>query len=87
MLASATHMVVFNPALHQGNMRRTEAADAALKLMANGQTAYICYDGDLRVDPTHKFGTVILVGKPEKMVTRETLLVLLSHRMRIRGVC
>ena len=68
-------------------MRRTEAADTALKLMAGGHTAYIYHDGTLKVGedkPAEE--EVILVGVPSKPVPRETLLVLLTHRMRMKGV-
>ena len=67
-------------------MKRTEAVDAALKMVGGGRIAYICHDGgDLRVDE-RIVGKMILTVRPSKPVTRETLVVLLAHRMRMKGV-
>lgn len=77
----------FKPPPRPQSMKRAEAADAALKLMAAGRTAYIYHDGALKVgEDKPAEGKVILVGVPSRPVPRETLLVLLAHRMRMKGV-
>lgn len=66
-------------------MKRAEAVDAAMKTVADGRTAFICHDGGLRVgrEPS---GRIILAVPPERPRTRETLMALLAHRMRMTGV-
>ena len=59
--------------------------DAALETIAGGRTAYICHDGALRLGEEPS-GRVILTLPPERPRTRETLVALLSHRMRMTGV-
>ena len=66
-------------------MKRADAVDAALDTVAGGRTAYICHDGGLRVGEAPA-GRVILALSPERPRTRETLMVLLAHRMRMTGV-
>lgn len=66
-------------------MKRSEAVDAALETVAGGHTAYICHDGALRVGEEPS-GRVILALTPERPRTRETLVALLSHRMRMTGI-
>lgn len=66
-------------------MNVPEAVDAAMEMQAGGRTAYICYDGALRVGDSPS-GRVVLSLPPGRPRARKTLVALLPHRMRMTGI-
>lgn len=69
-------------------MKRTEAVDEARKMAAAGHTAYICYNKNDGLCCLNKRPdcTVVLIVEPDRMFSRETLISLLTHRMRLKKV-
>lgn len=56
-----------------------------MEMQAGGRTAYICYDGALRVGDSPS-GRVVLSLPPGRPRARKTLVALLPHRMRMTGI-
>ena len=66
-------------------MKHTDVIDAALQIVNAGRTAHIYYDGSLQCGE-EPAGKTILVLRPTRRVSRQTLLVMLTHRMRMKGI-
>lgn len=66
-------------------MKQTDVIDTALQMADAGRTAHIYYDGTLQCGE-EPVGKTILVIRPTKRVGRQTLLVMLTHRLRMKGI-